>query len=97
VEVAVATDFNPGSAPTFDLPLAMMLTCNHGRLTPAEVLKGTTIYASKAINRGEQFGSIEAGKSADFLVIDAENVNEWMYHYKGSRMQSGFLKGKQIN
>ncbi|MFO7798389.1 MAG: imidazolonepropionase [Rhodohalobacter sp.] len=96
VEVALATDFNPGSAPTFDLPLAMMLTCNHGRLTPAEVLKGATIYASKAINRGEQFGSIETGKSADFLVIDAENVNEWMYHYKGSRMESGFLKGKQI-
>ncbi|MFO7800255.1 MAG: imidazolonepropionase [Rhodohalobacter sp.] len=96
VEVAVATDFNPGSAPTFDLPLAMMLTCNHGRLTPAEVLKGATFYASKAINRGEQFGSIETGKSADFLVIDAENVNEWMYHYKGSRMESGFLKGKQI-
>ncbi|PKD42597.1 imidazolonepropionase [Rhodohalobacter barkolensis] len=97
VEVAVATDFNPGSAPTFDLPLAMMLTCNHGRLTPAEVLKGATIYASKAINRGEQFGSIETGKSADFLVIDADNVNEWMYHYKGSRMEFGFLKGKQIN
>ncbi|MGM0745164.1 MAG: imidazolonepropionase [Bacteroidota bacterium] len=96
VEVALATDFNPGSAPTFDLPLAMMLTCNHGRLTPAEVLKGATFYASKAINRGEQFGSIETGKSADFLVIDAENVNEWMYHYKGSRMESGFLKGKQI-
>jgi len=97
VEVAIATDFNPGSAPTFDLPLAMMLTCNHGRLTPAEVLKGATIYAAKSINRNQTLGSIEPGKSADFLVIDAENVNEWMYHYKGARMTTGFLKGKQIH
>jgi len=96
VKVAVATDFNPGSAPTFDLPLAMMLTCNHGRLTPAEVLKGTTIYAAKAINRNQTLGSIEPGKSADFLVINAENVNEWLYHYKGARVTSGFLKGKQF-
>jgi len=97
VEVAIATDFNPGSAPSFDLSLAMMLTCNHGRLTPAEVLKGATIYAAKAINRNQTLGSIELGKSADFLVIDAENVNEWMYHYKGARMTTGFLKGKQIH
>jgi len=96
VKVALATDFNPGSAPTFDLPLAMMLTCNHGRLTPAEVLKGTTIYAAKAINRNQTLGSIEPGKSADFLVINAENVNEWLYHYKGARVTSGFLKGKQF-
>jgi len=96
VKVAVATDFNPGSAPIFDLPLAMMLTCNHGRLTPAEVLKGTTIYAAKAINRNQTLGSIEPGKSADFLVINAENVNEWLYHYKGARVTSGFLKGKQF-
>jgi len=95
--MAVATDFNPGSAPTFDLSLAMMLTCNHGRLTPAEVLKGATIYAAKSINRNQTLGSIEPGKSADFLVIDAENVNEWMYHYKGARMTTGFLKGKQIH
>jgi imidazolonepropionase len=94
VKVAVATDFNPGSAPTFDLLLAMMLTCNHGRLTPAEVLKGTTIYAAKAINRNKTIGSIEPDKSADFLVINAENVNEWLYHYKGARITSGFLKGK---
>ena len=96
VEVAVATDFNPGSAPTFNLPLAMMLTCNHGRLTPAETLKGATIYAAKAINRDQEFGSVEPGKAANFLVIDAENVNEWMYHYKGARMVSGFLKGNQF-
>lgn len=93
VEVAVATDFNPGSAPTYDLPLAMMLTCNQGRLSPAEVLKGATIYAAKAIRRDHKVGSIEKGKSADFAIIDAPDPNFWMYHYKGANCLGSFIKG----
>nr|MBA3554733.1 imidazolonepropionase [Gemmatimonadales bacterium] len=42
VPVAVATDFNPGSAPSFHLPLAMTLACTLQRMTPAEALKGAT-------------------------------------------------------
>lgn len=94
IQTAVATDFNPGSAPSFDLPLAMMLACNHGHLTPAESLKAATIYAAKAIGLNQQTGSVEEGKSADFIVADAENINEWIYHFKGSRLIKGFLKGK---
>lgn len=96
VEVAVATDFNPGSAPSFDLPLAMMLSCNQGRLSPAEALKGATIYAAKAINRDEKLGSIEKGKSADFAIIDAPNPNFWMYHYKGAQCLGSFKKGRKL-
>lgn len=96
VKVAVATDFNPGSAPTYDLPLAMMLTCNHGRLTPSETLKAATIYAATAIGMDTKVGSIETGKSADFLILNADNVNELMYHYKGIRLNSMFLKGNKL-
>ncbi len=49
VPVAVATDFNPGSAPSFHLPLAMTMACVLQRMTPAEVLKGATIFAARAI------------------------------------------------
>ncbi len=49
VPLAIATDFNPGSAPSYDLPLAMMLSCTRQRLTPAEALKATTINAAKAL------------------------------------------------
>ncbi len=49
VPVAVATDFNPGSAPSWDLPLAMMLACHLQRMTPAEVLKGATSIAARAV------------------------------------------------
>ncbi len=96
VEVAVATDFNPGSAPSYELPLAMMLSCNQGRLSPAEALKGATIYAAKAIHRDLHIGSIEEGKSADFAVIDAQDPNYWMYHYRGARCIRSFVKGEEI-
>jgi imidazolonepropionase len=93
VEVAVATDFNPGSAPSYDLPLAMMLTCNQGQLTPAEVLKGATVYAAKAIRRDHKLGSIEEGKSADFAIIDAPDPNFWMYHYRGASCLNTYIQG----
>ncbi len=96
VEVAVATDFNPGSAPSYDLPLAMMLTCNQGRLSPAEVLKGATIYAAKAIKRDRKVGSIEKGKSADLAVIDAPNPDFWMYHYRGANCVGSYVQGDKI-
>jgi imidazolonepropionase len=96
VEVAVATDFNPGSAPSYNLPLAMMLACNMGRMTPAEALKGATIYAAKAINRDGKTGSLQAGKQADFAIIDATDPNFWMYHFVKKDAAGLILKGKQI-
>ena len=95
VEVAVATDFNPGSAPSYDLPLAMMLTCNQGRLTPTEVLKGATIYAAKAIHRNRETGSIEKGKRADLAVIDAPNPDFWMYHFRPNACEQVFVGGEK--
>lgn len=97
VKVAVATDFNPGSAPSFDLPLAMMLTCNHGRLTPAETLKGATLYAARAIGLDERMGSVEPGKSADFVILDTPDINHWLYHFKRTDAVRTFLKGKEMN
>lgn len=95
VSLAIATDFNPGSAPSYDLPLAMMLSCTRQRLTPAEVLKATTIYAAKAVNRQSLCGSIEPGKKANFAIIDAPDVNHWMYHYRSNACIATFINGKQ--
>jgi len=96
VEVAVATDFNPGSSPSFDLPLAMMLSCNLGRLTPAQALKGATLYAAKAIGMDNKVGSIEKGKSADFVAVDAPSVNFWMYHFTSDRDMDVFVNGERV-
>ncbi len=93
VKMAIATDFNPGSAPSHDLELAMMLSCNHGRLTPAECLKGVTVYAASAIDMQHETGSLEPGKKADFVLVDTEDINFWIYHYKGSKIKSVYIDG----
>ena len=82
VAVAVATDFNPGSAPSYHLPLALTLACTLQRMTPAEALKGATDYAARAVGLEAAVGSLEPGKAADFAVIDAPDVNHWLYHFR---------------
>lgn len=96
VQLAVATDFNPGSAPSFDLPLAMMLACNLRGLTPAEALKGATIYAAKALKSDKEIGSLEPGKMANFAVIDAPDPNFWLYHHRPNACTERFFQGKRM-
>jgi imidazolonepropionase len=82
VGVAVATDFNPGSAPSYHLPFAMTLACLLQRMTPAESLKGATFYAAKALGLESRVGSLEPGKAADFALIDAPDPQTWLYHLR---------------
>lgn len=96
VPVAVATDFNPGSAPSYDLPLAMLLSCTMLRMEPAEVLKGATIYAARAIGMEEKVGSLEAGKKADFAIIDSPDVNHWLYHFRPNACIRTVMNGETV-
>lgn len=81
VPVAVATDFNPGSAPSWHLPLAMTLACINQGMTPQESLTGATTVAARAISRHERIGSILPGFQADLAIIDTPNLNHWLYHF----------------
>jgi imidazolonepropionase len=93
VPVAVATDFNPGSAPSYHLPVALTLACTLQRMTPAEALKGATIHAARAIGLERRVGSLEAGKAADFALVDAADVNEWLYHLRPNACRATAIAG----
>jgi len=84
VRVMVASDFNPGSAPSYHLPLALMLACTMSRLTPAEALDGATRVAAQSLGLGQTKGQIREGFHADLAVIDAPSVNHWIYHFQGT-------------
>ena len=96
VGVAVATDFNPGSAPSYHLPLAMTLACTLQRMTPAEALKGATFHAAKALGLERRVGSLERGKAADFAVIDAPDVQHWLYHLRPNACRLTVAGGRVI-
>lgn len=95
VKVAIATDFNPGSAPSYDLPLALMLACTQSRLTPAEALMGATSIAAKALRLSDR-GSLEVGKRADFALLDVESVESWIYHFRPNACVMTVKDGKTI-
>lgn len=96
VPVAVATDFNPGSAPSYHLPLAMTLACTMQGMTPREALKGATIVAARAIGEENHVGSLEEGKAADFAVIDAPSVEHWLYHFRPNACVRTVIAGRTV-
>ena len=94
VKVAVATDFNPGSAPSYHLPLAMTLACLNQQMTPQEVLMGVTTVAAMAISAEQRIGSLLPGFSVDITIIEAPSVNHWLYHFRANAC-CGVLKSGQ--
>lgn len=96
VPVAVATDFNPGSAPSYHLPFALTLACTLQRMTPAEALHGATSVAARAIGLQEEVGTLEAGKWADFAVIDAEGIEQWLYHLRANACVLTVARGREL-
>jgi imidazolonepropionase len=93
VAVAVATDFNPGSAPSWHLPLALTLACTLQRMTPGEALKGATLYAARAVGLEAEIGSLEPGKAADFAIVDAGDPREWLYHFRPNACREAVVAG----
>ena len=79
VPVALATDFNPGTSPTTSLPFVMTVACLELKLTPTEALAAVTINAAHALGRGDEIGSIEAGKAADLVIWRVPNHRQIPY------------------
>lgn len=79
VPIAVATDSNPGTSPTTSILLMLNMACTLFRLTPAEALAGVTRNAGLALGKQDRYGSIAAGRFADFCVWDVEQVEELAY------------------
>lgn len=76
VAVALATDYNPGSSPTWSMPAVVSLACVGMKMLPAEAIAAATINAAWAIGMAEEVGSLEVGKAADAVVFDAADHRE---------------------
>lgn len=87
VPMAIASDCNPGTSPVGSLLLIMNMGCVLFGLSPDEVLKGVTIHAARALGIENDFGSLEVGKQADFLVWDVRDPFELCYYMGFSPLQ----------
>jgi imidazolonepropionase len=91
--VALATDFNPGSAFCESLPLVCSLACTQLKMSPAEVLNACTVNAAHALGRADRKGRLAQGYDADVVLIDAPDWRYLAYHLAGDLVAAVVVGG----
>ena len=76
--------------------MVMAIACRYQKLLPAEAMNGTTINAAHAIGLGDRFGSIEAGKDADLVFLNAYDYREACYEFGGTLVRSVVKRGQEV-
>jgi len=94
--VVLATDFNPGSSPTPSMPMILSLACTQLKMTPAEAITAATINAAYSLGRGDEIGSLEPGKRADFVIHDCDGYREIPYFFGIRHPHAVYINGRLV-
>lgn len=93
--LAIATDFNPGSAPSSNMSLAVSLACIKMNLTPAEAINAATINGAAAMELSDELGTITNGKAANLLITEpCEHLSYLPYAFGQPALDSIIINGK---
>ena len=95
--VALASDLNPGSCYSQSIPLAAALGVLYMRMSMEEVLCALTINGAAALGLAHDRGSLEAGKLADALILDAPSYRHLAYHSGMNIVATAIKRGKVVN
>jgi imidazolonepropionase len=94
--IALATDFNPGSAFCESLPVVCTLACTQLRLTPEEALAACTVNAAHVLGLADR-GRIAAGHRADLVLLDAPDWRHLAYHLAGDVVRTVIREGRVVH
>jgi imidazolonepropionase len=94
--VALATDFNPGSAFCESLPLCCSLAATQLKLAPAEALAACTVNAAHVLGRAGRLGRIAPGYRADLALLDAPDWRHLAYHLGGEIVEQLVIAGELV-
>lgn len=95
VPVALGTDFSP-SCLVENMQLVVAFACHFMKLTPAEAITAATINSAHAVGRGSDVGSLEVGKRADIIVLDAPNHKFLGYHFGVNLVEKVVKNGRIV-
>ena len=96
VPLALATDFNPGSCPTFSMQMIITLACRQLKITPEEAIVASTINSAHAIGRAEEVGSLEVGKKADIIILDIPTYRQLPYWFGFNLVKTVIKNGRVV-
>jgi imidazolonepropionase len=94
--LAIATNCNPGSAPTPSIPFVISLACRALKLRPAEAITAVTVNAACVLGVAAQLGSIEPGKRADLQVLDCTDERELGFDIAGPGPRALIIDGAVV-
>ncbi len=93
--IALATDFNPGSSPSGNMPFVLSLACVYMGMNPEEAISAATINGAYAMGLSDSMGSITPGKWASFFITEPVTSPAMLPYSFGSRLiKSTYIKGK---
>jgi imidazolonepropionase len=95
--LALATDLNPGTCWCENMQFIIALACRAMRLAPAEALAAATINAAYAIGLGDRVGSLEPGKQADLLILDADDYRMLAYRFGTNGVAKVVKRGRVVS
>ena len=95
--LALATDYNPGSAPSGNMNFAVATACIKMKMTPEEAINAATINGAYAMNLQDKVGSITRGKLANLILTKEINSYHFIpYSFGNHSIEKVFLKGEEI-
>ncbi len=97
VPLALGTDFNPGSSPTYSMQMAIALACLGMRLMPAEAIVAATLNAAWAVGMAEEVGSLEPGKVADLVILEASDHRALGMHFGVNLVDAVYKRGRLVS
>lgn len=93
--VCLATDFNPGSSPSGNIPFLLSLACSKMKLTPEEAFNAVTINGAYAMEVEDRLGSITAGKDANLIITKPiPNLSYIPYMFGTNHIDKVLLQGQ---
>jgi imidazolonepropionase len=94
--VALSTDFNPGSCPSYSMQMMISLGCYQLKMTPEEAITASTINAAYAIDRASIVGSLDEGKLADIIILNVSEPAHIPYYFGSNLIKHVVKSGTQI-
>lgn len=97
LQVALASDFNPGSAPSGNMPFVVSLACIRMKMLPEEAINGATIVGARAMELEKEMGTLAVGKRANLWISRPMNTLAVLpYHFGSNLVEKVILNGQAL-